>query len=89
MAVEYKNVVKEITTTGSDQVIYTCPTTTSLVKYMAIIKTCTVFNTTAGQFDVVATDYLQHRVHHAAGSNVSLSIDPWTQIAVNRKNGTA
>ena len=65
MAIEYKNVVKEITTTGSDQVIYTCPTTTSLVKYMAIIKTCTIFNTTAGAgtLDVQVTDASASATH--------------------------
>ena len=58
MAVEYKNAVAEITSTGSDQTIYTCPTTTSLVKYMAIVKTFTVLNTTAGAgtVDIQLTD---------------------------------
>ena len=44
MAIEYKNVVTSVTTTGSDQTIYTCPTSTNLVKYSAIVKTFTVLN---------------------------------------------
>ena len=48
MAIEYKNSIKAVTSTGSDQTIYTCPTTTSLIKYSAIVKTFTVFNTTGG-----------------------------------------
>ena len=58
MAIEYKNTVLEITSTGSDQVIYTCPTSTSLLKYMAIVKTFTVLNTTAGAgtVDIQLTD---------------------------------
>ena len=65
MAIEYKNSVLEITSTGSDQVIYTCPTSTSLVKYMAIVKTCTVFNTTAGAgtLDVQVTDASASATH--------------------------
>jgi len=65
MAIEYKNSVLEITSTGSDQVIYTCPTSTSLVKYMAIVKTCTVFNTTAGAgtLDVQVTDTSASATH--------------------------
>ena len=65
MAIEYKNIVKEITTTGSDQVIYTCPTTTSLVKYSAIVKTFTVLNTTggAGTLDVQVTDTRASATH--------------------------
>lgn len=58
MAIEYKNVVKSVTTTGSDQTIYTCPTSTNLVKYSAIVKTFTVLNTTAGAgtLDIKLTD---------------------------------
>ena len=48
MAIEYKNSIKAVTSTGSDQTVYTCPTTTSLIKYSAIVKTFTVFNTTGG-----------------------------------------
>ena len=48
MAVEYKNRIVAITATGSDQTIYTCPTSTSLVNYSAIVKPFTVFNTTGG-----------------------------------------
>ena len=48
MAVEYKNKIVSVTSTGSDETIYTCPTSTSLVKYMAIVKTFTIFNTTGG-----------------------------------------
>ena len=48
MAIEYKNKVVSVTSTGSDQTIYTCPTTTSLIKYQAIVKTFTIFNTTGG-----------------------------------------
>jgi len=58
MAIEYKNVVTSVTTTGSDQTIYTCPTSTNLVKYSAIVKTFTVLNTTAGAgtLDIKLTD---------------------------------
>jgi hypothetical protein len=65
MAVEYKNAVAEITSTGSDQVVYTCPTTTSLVKYSAIVKTFTVFNTTAGAgtVDIQLTDTSASATH--------------------------
>ena len=65
MAVEYKNTVLEITSTGSDQTIYTCPTSTSLVKYMAIVKTFTVFNTTAGAgtVDIQLTDTSASATH--------------------------
>ena len=65
MAIEYKNTVLEITSTGSDQVIYTCPTSTSVLKYMAIVKTCTVFNTTAGAgtLDVQVTDTSASATH--------------------------
>ena len=65
MAVEYKNAVAEITSTGSDQVIYTCPTTTSLVKYSAVVKTFTVFNTTAGAgtVDIQLTDTSASATH--------------------------
>ena len=45
MAIEYKNSVKAVTSAGSDQTVYTCPTTTNLVKYMAIVKTFVVYNT--------------------------------------------
>lgn len=65
MAIEYKNAVAEITSTGSDQVVYTCPTTTSLVKYSAIVKTFTVLNTTggAGTLDVQVTDTSASATH--------------------------
>ena len=65
MAIEYKNTVLEITSTGSDQVIYTCPTSTSLLKYMAIVKTFTVFNTTAGAgtVDIQLTDSSASATH--------------------------
>ena len=48
MAIEYKNSVVAVTSTGSDQTVYTCPTTTALLKYMAIVKTFVVYNTTGG-----------------------------------------
>ena len=65
MAIEYKNAVAEITSTGSDQTVYTCPTTTSLIKYMAIVKTFTVFNTTAGAgtVDIQLTDTSASATH--------------------------
>jgi len=65
MAIEYKNTVLEITSTGSDQVIYTCPTSTSLLKYMAIVKTFTVLNTTAGAgtVDIQLTDSSASATH--------------------------
>ena len=65
MAIEYKNSVLEITSTGSDQVIYTCPTSTSLLKYMAIVKTFTVLNTTAGAgtVDIQLTDSSASATH--------------------------
>ena len=65
MAIEYKNTVLQITNTGSDQVIYTCPTSTSLLKYMAIVKTFTVLNTTAGAgtLDVQLTDTSASATH--------------------------
>ena len=65
MAIEYKNSVLEITTTGSDQPIYTCPTSTSLIKYMAIVKTFTVLNTTAGAgtVDIQLTDTSASATH--------------------------
>jgi len=65
MAIEYKNSVLEITTTGSDQPIYTCPTSTGLIKYMAIVKTFTVLNTTggAGTLDVQLTDTSASATH--------------------------
>ena len=65
MAVQYKNSVLEITTSGSDQVVYTCPTSTSLLKYMAVVKTFTVFNTTAGAgtLDIQVTDTSASATH--------------------------
>ena len=65
MAIEYKNSVLEITSTGSDQTIYTCPTSTGLIKYMAIVKTFTVLNTTAGAgtVDVQLTDTSASATH--------------------------
>ena len=48
MAIEYKNKIVSVTSTGTDETIYTCPTSTSLIKYSAIVKTLTVFNTTGG-----------------------------------------
>jgi hypothetical protein len=65
MAIEYKNSVLEITSTGSDQVIYTCPTSTGLINYSAIIKTFTVLNTTggAGTLDVQLTDTSASATH--------------------------
>ena len=58
MAIEYKNSLKNITTTGSDQVVYTCPTSTSLLKYMAIVKGFVIYNTTggAGTVDIKVVD---------------------------------
>tara|TARA_R100000963_G_C4642845_1_gene106522 strand:- start:1086 stop:1472 length:387 start_codon:yes stop_codon:yes gene_type:complete len=58
MAIEYKNSLVNVTTAGSDQVVYTCPTTTTLVKYMAIVKTFTIYNTTggAGTVDIKVVD---------------------------------
>ena len=69
MAIEYKNSVLEITSTGSDQTIYTCPTSTGLIKYMAIVKTFTVLNTTAGAgtVDIQLTDTsasANHAIRH-------------------------
>ena len=65
MAIEYKNAVLEITSTGSDQTIYTCPTSTGLIKYMAIVKTFTVLNTTAGAgtVDIQLTDTSASATH--------------------------
>ena len=65
MAIEYKNSVLEITSTGSDQTIYTCPTSTGLIKYMAIAKTFTVLNTTAGAgtVDIQLTDTSASATH--------------------------
>ena len=65
MAIEYKNSVLEITTTGSDQPIYPCPTSTGLINYSAIIKTFTVLNTTggAGTLDVQLTDTSASATH--------------------------
>jgi len=48
MAIEYKNSLNNVTSTGSDQVVYTCPTSTSLLKYMAIVKGFTIYNTSGG-----------------------------------------
>ena len=58
MAIEYKNSLTNVTSTGSDQVVYTCPTSTSLIKYMAIVKGFTIYNTTggAGTVDVKVVD---------------------------------
>ena len=58
MAIEYKNSLNNITTTGSDQVVYTCPTSTSLLKYMAIVKGFIIYNTTggAGTVDIKVVD---------------------------------
>jgi MinD superfamily P-loop ATPase len=58
MAIEYKNSLNNVTTTGSDQVVYTCPTSTSLLKYMAIVKGFTIYNTTggAGTVDIKVVD---------------------------------
>jgi len=65
MAIEYKNSVLEITSTGSDQTIYTCPTSTGLINYSAIVKTFTVLNTTggAGTLDVQLTDTSASATH--------------------------
>jgi len=65
MAIEYKNAVLEITSTGSDQVIYTCPTSTGLINYSAIVKTFTVLNTTAGAgtVDIQLTDTSASATH--------------------------
>ena len=58
MAIEYKNSLKNVTSTGSDQVVYTCPTSTSLLKYMAIVKGFVIYNTTggAGTVDIKVVD---------------------------------
>ena len=58
MAIQYKSVVKSVTTTGSDQTIYTCPTSTTLIQFTAIVKTFTIHNTTGGggTVDVKVTD---------------------------------
>jgi hypothetical protein len=58
MAIEYKNSLNNVTTTGSDQVVYTCPTSTSLLKYMAIVKGFVIYNTTggAGTVDIKVVD---------------------------------
>ena len=65
MAIEYKNSVLEITSTGSDQTIYTCPTSTGLINYSAIVKTFTVLNTTAGAgtIDIQLTDTSASATH--------------------------
>ena len=65
MAIEYKNSVLEITSTGSDQTIYTCPTSTSLINYSANVKTFTVLNTTAGAgtVDIQLTDTSASATH--------------------------
>ena len=65
MAIEYKNSVLEITSTGSDQTIYTCPTSTGLINYSAIVKTFTVLNTTAGAgtVDIQLTDSSASATH--------------------------
>ena len=65
MAIQYKNSVLEITTSGSDQVVYTCPTSTSLINYSAVVKTFTVFNTTAGAgtLDIQVTDTSASATH--------------------------
>jgi len=65
MAIEYKNSVLEITSTGSDQTIYTCPTSTGLINYSAIVKTFTVLNTTAGAgtVDIQLTDTSASATH--------------------------
>ena len=58
MAIEYKNAVKTISTTGSDQLVYTVPTTTNQQKFTGIVKTFTILNTTggAGTVDVSILD---------------------------------
>ena len=48
MAIEYKNAVKTISTTGSDQLVYTVPTTTNQQQFTGIVKTFTILNTTGG-----------------------------------------
>lgn len=48
MAIEYKNAVATISTTGSDQTVYTVPTTTNQQQFTGIVKTFTILNTTGG-----------------------------------------
>ena len=57
MAVQYKNAVKHITTTGAKATLYTCPTSTSLQQVSAVIKTFSILNTgSAGTCDVYIVD---------------------------------
>tara|TARA_R100001377_G_C3096420_1_gene77655 strand:+ start:108 stop:476 length:369 start_codon:yes stop_codon:yes gene_type:complete len=57
MAVQYKNAVKHITTTGAKATLYTCPTSTSLQQFSAVIKTFSILNTgSAGTCDVYIID---------------------------------
>ena len=57
MAVQYKNAVKHITTTGAKATLYTCPTSTSLQQVSAVIKTFSIFNTgSAGTCDAYIVD---------------------------------
>ena len=57
MAVIYKNSVKHITTTGAKTTLYTCPTSTSLQQFSAVIKTFSILNTgSAGTCDVYIID---------------------------------
>tara|TARA_Y100000592_G_scaffold18906_1_gene28887 strand:+ start:343 stop:708 length:366 start_codon:yes stop_codon:yes gene_type:complete len=58
MAIEYKNAVKTISSTGSDQLVYTVPTTTNQQKFTGVVKTFTILNTTggAGTVDVSILD---------------------------------
>ena len=57
MAVQYKNAVEHITTTGAKATLYTCPTSTSLQQVSAVIKTFSILNTgSAGTCDVYIVD---------------------------------
>lgn len=74
MAIEYKNALVDITSTGSYQTVYTCPTTTTLQKFTAIVKTFTVQNNagSASTIDVQMTDNsasVSKRIHHDDSSD--------------------
>ena len=82
MAIEYKNKIVSVTSTGTDETIYTCPTSTSLIKYSAIVKTLTVFNTTGG----AGTLYLRFLDSSASSTDtirMFLTSAFGTQVTVN------
>ena len=84
MAIEYKNKIVSVTSTGTDETVYTCPTSTSLIKYSAIVKTFTVFNTTGG----AGTLYIRFLDSSASSTDTIIIIGTSDLATVTKVNAT-